>query len=197
MSLAWVLVGSAAWSASEYALHRLVGHGAKRTVPRSLLARVSPSGLLAEFNREHLAHHADPTYFAPTSRKLLAAGALLPAVTGALAPVIGVRRAASFAAGFAITYGAYEVLHRRVHTHPPKGRYGRWMRRHHLAHHYASPRDNHGVTSPVWDLVFRTHVPPERVRVPPKAAPVWLTDEHGEVRPELAADYELRRAPAR
>lgn len=196
MSLGWFILGSAAWSASEYVLHRFVGHGPKRKVPRSLVERLTPSGLLAEFNREHLAHHADPMYFAPTSRKVLATGVVLPVVTGALAPVIGLRRAASFAAGFALTYGAYEVLHRRVHTHPPKNRYGRWMRRHHLAHHYANPRENHGVTSPAWDVVFRTATPAGRVRIPRKSAPVWMTDEHGDVRPEHAADYELRGAAA-
>ena len=69
MKPGWFLLGAASWSAAEYALHRFVGHGPKRAVPESLLARVTPSGLLAEFNREHLAHHADPTYFAPTERK--------------------------------------------------------------------------------------------------------------------------------
>lgn len=58
MSLGSFLLGSAAWTASEYALHRFVGHGRKRT----------GRGLLAELNREHLAHDADRTYFAPTSR---------------------------------------------------------------------------------------------------------------------------------
>lgn len=193
MSLGWFLLGSAAWSASEYVLHRFVGHGPKRTPAQSFFARLTPSGLLAEFNREHLAHHADPMYFAPTSRKVAAAVAVIPVVTGALAPFVGVRRAASFGVGLAATYGAYEFLHRRVHTHPPKNRYGRWLRRHHLGHHYESPRRNHGVTSPAWDIIFRTETKPERIRVMRKTAPAWLTDEQGEVRPEYAADYELRR----
>jgi hypothetical protein len=191
MSIAWFLLGGAAWSASEYAIHRFVGHGPKRATPRSLLARLTPKGLAAEFNREHLAHHSDPTYFAPTHRKLLAAAVAVPTVTAALLPIIGPRRAASFAIGFTLTYGAYEVLHRRIHTHPPKGRYSRWMRRHHLDHHYKSPRANHGVTSPVWDFAFGTAKPVERIRVPRKTAPAWLTDERGRVRPELARDYEL------
>ncbi len=192
MSIGWFLLGSATWTASEYVLHRFVGHGPKRTVPSSLLARLTPSGLLAEFNREHLAHHADPMYFASTSSKLMAAVGLIPVVTGALAPFVGVRRAASFGVGLAATYGAYEFLHRRVHTHPPKNRYGRWLRKHHLGHHYESPRKNHGVTSPAWDIVFRTETKPERVRVMRKTAPAWLTDENGAVRPEYAADYEIR-----
>jgi len=191
MSIGWFALGAVSWSASEYAIHRFVGHGPKRTPVRSLLGLLTPAGLAAEFNREHLAHHSDPTYFAPTWRKLLAAGAAMPVVVSALAPVLGVRRAASFGAGFATAYGAYEVLHRRIHTHPPRGAYGRWLRRHHLQHHYKSPRKNHGVTSPAWDLVFGTTTPKERVRVPERSAPVWLTGDDGRARPDLSHDYEI------
>jgi hypothetical protein len=197
MSLGWFLLGGAAWTASEYAIHRFVGHGPKRTPAATRLGRLTPRGLAAEFNREHLAHHTDPSYFAPTERKVLAAAATVPAIAAVLAPVIGPRRALSFAGGFAVTYGAYEVLHRRVHTHPPRGAYGRWLRRNHLHHHHRTPRANHGVTTPFWDHVALTHQPPERLRVPRRSAPPWLVGDDGRVRPELAADYELVGAGAR
>lgn len=151
-----LLLGAASWSAAEYAIHRFVGHGPKRAPPRSILGRFTPSGLAYEFRREHLAHHADPSYFAPTSRKVLAAAVVMPVATLALAPLVGLRRSASFVAGFALAYGAYEVLHRRIHTHPARGPYGRWRRRHHLLHHQKTPRANHGVTSPLWDVVAGT-----------------------------------------
>jgi sterol desaturase/sphingolipid hydroxylase (fatty acid hydroxylase superfamily) len=32
----------------------------------------------------------------------------------------------------------------------------RWLRRHHLQHHYAAPDQNFGVSSPLWDIIFRT-----------------------------------------
>lgn len=175
-------LGALSWTAAEYAIHRFVGHGPKRKTPTSFFGRLTPAGLAAEFNREHLAHHADPMYFAPTERKLLAAAVVMPAAAVALTPFVGVRRAASFVLGFGMAYGAYEILHRRIHTHPAKGPYGRWLRRHHLAHHYKSPRANHGVTSPLWDLAFSTKKPLERIRVPAKTAPAWLTRDD--------ADYE-------
>jgi len=184
-------LGALGWSASEYCIHRYVGHGPRRKRKDSLLARITPAGLAAEFNEEHLAHHADPTYFAATSRKVLAAAAGIPMVGGALLPFVGARHAASFALGFGIAYGAYEVLHRRIHTHPPKGRYGRWARKHHLLHHHRTPRSNHGVTSPLWDLLTRTALPHDKVKIPRHVAPVWLADERGEVKPELRDDYEL------
>jgi sterol desaturase/sphingolipid hydroxylase (fatty acid hydroxylase superfamily) len=36
------------------------------------------------------------------------------------------------------------------------GRIGRFLRQHHMAHHYTKPDRNFGVSSPLWDLVFRT-----------------------------------------
>jgi 4-hydroxysphinganine ceramide fatty acyl 2-hydroxylase len=156
---AWFLVGSATWSAAEYAIHRWIGHGPKRPEPSSFVGRFTPAGLAYEFRREHLAHHADPSYFAPTSRKVLAAGVVMPLAALALTPILGVRRAASFVGGFALAYGTYEVLHRRIHTHPARGSYGRWRRRHHLFHHHKTPRANHGVTTPLWDIVFQTWKP--------------------------------------
>lgn len=192
MSIPWLIVGGAGWTLSEYLIHRFVGHGPKRARARSIAARLTPAGIAAEFNAEHLAHHANPMYFAPTSHKAVAAAAAVPALATTLAPLLGVRRAASFAVGFAVVYAGYEIVHRRIHTHPPRGRYGRWVRRHHLLHHHRSPRANHGVTTPSWDLVFGTQRPLERLRVPRAIAPGWLVDPAtGDVRAEHAADYEL------
>jgi hypothetical protein len=186
--------GALAWSTSEYCIHRFIGHGPKRKRPPSLREQLTPSGLAAAFNDEHLQHHADPMYFAPTSQKIIAATAAL-FVSGALASLLfGPRRGVSFALGFGLTYAGYEVLHRRVHTHKGSGRYGRWMRRHHLYHHHKTPRANHGVTSPLWDIVAGTHeaLPKsEPLRIPRKHAPRWLLDEQGEVAAEFTADYQL------
>lgn len=186
------LAGALAWSASEYVIHRFVGHGPKRTRARALLARLSPSGLAAEFNAEHLAHHTNPSYFAPTSHKAVAAVLVTGAAAAVGSALLGPRRGVSFALGFGASYVGYEVLHRRVHTHPPRGPYGRWLRRHHLFHHHKAPRSNHGVTTPFWDRAFDTEVKVgERIRVPRRVAPPWMLDERGELRPEHAADYEL------
>ncbi|MGZ3421432.1 MAG: sterol desaturase family protein [Polyangiales bacterium] len=192
------LAGALAWSTSEYVLHRFVGHGPRRRRPAGFFARLTPSGVLAAFNEEHLAHHADPSYFAPTSSKVAAMLAVVGASTAITSVFLGPRRGFSFGLGFGMTYAAYEILHRRIHTHPPRGRYGRWMRRHHLFHHHKAPRANHGVTSALWDKVFGTEeqLPEtEPLRVPRKAAPSWLLDpETGEVRSEHRSDYAVGAA---
>ena len=127
MSFAAFVLGGAAWTASEYLIHRFVGHGGKRKQPPTLLGRITPAGLAYEFNREHLAHHATPSYFAPTYRKVLAASVAIPVLGAAAAPFVGVRRATSFALGFATVYGGYEVVHRFIRrarttaSPPPSG----------------------------------------------------------------------------
>ena len=123
MSLAAFCAGGAAWTVSEYLIHRFIGHGKKRSMPPTLLGRISPAGLAYEFNREHLAHHANPSYFAPTYRKMLAAAVAVPAVAAIATPFVGPRRALSFATGFATVYAGYEVVHRFIHVRPPRGPY--------------------------------------------------------------------------
>ncbi len=185
--------GVATWSAAEYLLHRYIGHGPRRRRAPRWYQRLTPAGLLAEFNEEHLAHHADPTYFAATERKALAATVVTAAVGAVGSLLVGPRRAWSFALGFGATYMAYEAVHRRIHTHPPTGAYSRWVRRHHLLHHFRAPRMNHGVTSPLWDHAFATETPdPGKLRVPSRLAPRWMVDpETGAARDAFGDDYDV------
>lgn len=170
-------LGALTWSLSEYALHRWVGHS-----PRSR----------TDFADEHRTHHAVRGYFAPTVKKALHAVPLVLAGLALAAPACGAAGAA-WVGGFAATYVAYEVLHRRLHTHGPRGPLGRYLRRHHFAHHFNGPQTNHGVTSPLWDHLFGTWRDPGVIRVPEKHAMVWLLDAAGEVRPEYASDYAVHR----
>lgn len=190
------VAGSLSWTGLEYVIHRFVGHGPRRFRPKSILAQLTPSGIAGAFNEEHLAHHTDHRYFAPTSQKAIAAVAATTVATAVGSVVLGPRRGLSFGLGLGATYLGYEIMHRRIHTHGPVGAYGRWMWKHHLYHHFKSPRMNHGVTSPVWDRVFETEVKAEgKIKIPRKHAPDWLLDGEGNVRAEYADDYEVARAP--
>lgn len=182
--------GALAWSLSEYLLHRFAGHGPLRR--KTPLWFLTPKALVILFHQEHTAHHRDPGYFAPTWKKALSAAALVPALGGLASLLVGPAAGAAFGVGYALTYLAYELLHRRIHTHPPSNGYFAWMRRHHL-HHHVAPKVNLGVTSPLWDLAFSTRESPEPVRLHPKLAPAWLVDEAGGVRREFTSDYQLVR----
>lgn len=171
------VAGAVSWTAAEYGLHRFAMH------------ELRGKGLAS---REHLSHHADVIYFSPASKKL-ASAAGTTAVAFPLATALAGRRwATAFTGGMIGTYFAYEVAHRRIHTHPPRNRYGRWARRSHLHHHFGAPMRNFGVTSAVWDKVLGTYDDPGVITVPRRMAPVWMLDDEGEVRPELAADYLVK-----
>ncbi len=172
-------LGALTWSFLEYALHDWLGHWPRGKV---------------DFSREHLRHHADTRYFSPPAKKLQLAVPLLTLFGLAGWAAAGALAGASYAGGIALAWLGYEVLHRRTHTHPPRGPYGRWARKHHLYHHFANPNKNHGVTSPIWDIVFGTYVRPGRITVPEKHCMPWLCDpESGEVWPAYAADYTVHR----
>jgi sterol desaturase/sphingolipid hydroxylase (fatty acid hydroxylase superfamily) len=59
-------------------------------------------------------------------------------------------------AGFIHGYLTYDLLHYAIHNGRMPTRLGRWLRQYHLSHHYASPDRHFGVSTPLWDVVFRT-----------------------------------------
>ncbi len=122
-------------------------------------------------SREHLRHHAERD-------------SILESWWFAWAGVLGV--------GWVAAYGFYDWIHFRAHRRPVAHPYERWVRRHHFHHHFGHPMANHGVTTPVWDIVFGTYERVEGpVAVPRRLAMRWLCDDAGNVRPEYAPDYRL------
>ncbi len=185
MDAVWMVLGalSAAaggafgWTFTEYALHNWAGHKGKGR---------------NRFSKDHLRHHSKGDWFAPSQDKAklaaMVAGTMLPVAMLAMGWLLG----AAFTTGFMACYIGYEVLHRRLHTHPPKGRFGRWARKNHFHHHFCDPQVNHGVTTPIWDRVFGTHVTPQIIPVPERLAMVWLLDPAtGDVHKDYSHDYRL------
>ncbi len=173
-------LGAIGWSFTEYCMHRFDGHGMKGKT---------------RFSKEHLAHHSDSSYFAPTYLKVIMAAVVATPMVLGLWALVGAY-SFSFTAGFLALYTGYEVLHRRIHTHAPPHAYGRWARRHHFHHHHNAPNLNHGVTSDVWDRVFGTLAPVETVRMPRKHAPVWMLDDSdGSLLAAFSGEYRLAGRP--
>lgn len=170
--------GALTWTLLEYLIHRWAGHDRR--------FRRTPFGV------EHVRHHAEGDYFAPTWKKVAIAAGFVALVLPLAHAVAGGVAGLAYVAGLATCYASYEVLHRREHVCAGIGGYGRWARRHHFHHHFVDPRSNHGVTTPLWDLVFGTYRRPERIPVPPKLCMPWLLDPAtGEVRAEHAGAYRL------
>lgn len=175
-----LLLGAITWTLLEYLIHRWLGHDS-RTRPNPFAA-------------EHVRHHSQGNYFAPAWKKVLSALLFATTLIGPSIALAGALAGSSFVVGLISMYVAYEVLHRRDHTHPGRGSYMRFLRRHHFYHHFTDPNFNHGVTTPIWDWVFGTLRAPGLIQVPPKLAMSWLVDPHsGCVRPAYAKQYELIR----
>ena len=173
------LLGAFSWTFLEYVLHRWLGHDARY--------RRNPFGV------EHVRHHVEGDYFAPSYKKLIIAAITSVVLCVPAILLAGRTLGIAYVLGLMGFYGAYEVLHRLEHTHPGIGPYGRWARRHHLYHHFVDGRANHGVTSPLWDFVFGTYRKPGVITVPRKLCVSWLKDPvTGDVRAAFADTYALK-----
>lgn len=170
------LLGAIGWTLLEYVLHRFVFHASSTRGPGA---------------KEHRRHHAQVDYFAPLWQKALAGLAAIAIMLPFLSLLLGLAPGAAGTLGFVLMYVLYEVLHRRAHTHAPRGRYGRWRRKNHFAHHFSDPRLAQGVTTPIWDIIFGTRLAVDRVRVPRRLAMRWLVDQRGEIHHVYAKDYVL------
>lgn len=170
-------LGLSFWSLAEYVLHRWGMHEMKGRGMAS---------------REHLQHHA--AYDSVLEKWYLSwigviAFGIVHATyaTWLLGPIGGL-----LGAGWVAGFGFYEWIHWRAHRRPISGVYERWVRRHHFHHHFGHPMQNHGVTTPIWDLVFGTYVRVDGpVKVPRRLAMKWLVDEAGNVRDEYADEWVL------
>ncbi|HMD89582.1 MAG TPA: sterol desaturase family protein [Anaerolineaceae bacterium] len=58
--------------------------------------------------------------------------------------------------GFLIGYLIYDLTHYATHHFPMRYGYLKYIKRHHMQHHYKTPNQRFGVSSPLWDKVFRT-----------------------------------------
>ncbi|HKZ03735.1 MAG TPA: sterol desaturase family protein [Pyrinomonadaceae bacterium] len=148
--------GLLSWGLIEYALHRFIFH----------LDAGSISGRKVVY-AAHLSHHENPkstdSLFASLQISApIAAGYWLLAWA-----VLGTWRAASYLfIGLIAGYFCYEWLHFQAHHRKPRLRLFRYLKKYHLMHHYRTPGLRFGVTSPLFDLVFRTLRPAAVVNRP-------------------------------
>lgn len=148
VELVWLVpAGVFIWTALEYCLHRFLFHW-----------RPSNPRMRRFLAKLHLRHHGDPRnprgilvqpqFSVPVSGFLLAFAALL---AGSLFS------AAALMTGVWIGFLYYEAVHYRVHLSKRGGHLLDRQRRSHFHHHFVDDERCYGVTSPLWDWVFRTH----------------------------------------
>lgn len=137
--------GVLTWTLVEYLMHRFIFHHQFR----------SRFGQRVYFVI-HGSHHDYPN---DASRILASPAFTIPgglAFYGAFTVLFGPAYAAGAFAGLASGYLAYEVMHYAAHRFPMNRGVWRRLKQRHLRHHYGDARTGFGVSSPLWDYVFRT-----------------------------------------
>jgi len=147
-----LVFGFLSWSLIEYGLHRFIFHyNARSRFGRELLYQV------------HLSHHEDPT-----ARNKIFASLYLSAPIAAVYWVVAWAATGSWAVasflfiGMSAGYFSYEWLHFQCHHGRSRFWVLRYLRKYHLLHHYKTPDERFGVTSPLFDLIFGTFRPVRR-----------------------------------
>mmetsp|Transcript_13920 Transcript_13920/g.41450 ORF Transcript_13920/g.41450 Transcript_13920/m.41450 type:complete len:213 (-) Transcript_13920:271-909(-) len=198
LCVGWTVAGFILWTLVEYAVHRFIFHAR----PGSSTSKIGPA-------RNHHRHHLDPDTFPTASRRLKLATIGWAAITVATCPAVGLARGGCAAAGFAAGYGVYTVTHQALHQTAPQTKlwgleimglawWSRYIRAHHLYHHFENAKRNHAVIFPPWDYLFGTAADPRstkggRIRVPLEKYPIpWLVGRDGRIHPEFRSDYAAR-----
>jgi sterol desaturase/sphingolipid hydroxylase (fatty acid hydroxylase superfamily) len=144
------VAGGFVWTLTEYLMHRFVFHYQPTTRWGKWVHFVF-----------HGVHHDYPR---DSSRLVMA-----PVVSIPLAVLFyclflilaGPVRLPPFFAGFIFGYLCYDMIHYATHHLPMHSRIGQWLKQYHALHHYQDADLSYGVSTPLWDYVFRTT--PQRV----------------------------------
>jgi sterol desaturase/sphingolipid hydroxylase (fatty acid hydroxylase superfamily) len=145
-----IFIGLFLWTISEYLLHRFLFHFKPRTPRQERLAFLF-----------HGVHHAQPQ---EKSRLVMPIALSIPLAAVfyfAFVLIIG-RLFASpdwvgpLFTGFLVGYLIYDLTHYATHHFPMRSGYAKYIKRYHMQHHYKTPNARFGVSSPIWDYVFKT-----------------------------------------
>jgi sterol desaturase/sphingolipid hydroxylase (fatty acid hydroxylase superfamily) len=144
-----MVVGLFIWTFTEYTMHRFVFHFPPRTPTMERITFLF-----------HGVHHAQPNLKTRLVMPPVVSVPLALVFYGLFSLLFGLLRAplwiAPAFAGAVLGYLIYDLTHYATHHWPLKGRYLKYLKRHHMLHHFKTEDRRFGVTSPVWDYVFGT-----------------------------------------
>lgn len=144
------LVGLFIWTLAEYLLHRFVFHFQPHTPTQERIIFLF-----------HGIHHATPQdktrLVMPPVVSIPMALVFLGLFSLILNNWLGIWYWVDpMFSGFMIGYLIYDLTHYATHHFPMRSGYLKFIKRHHMQHHYKTPNQRFGVSSPIWDKVFRT-----------------------------------------
>ena len=144
------LLGLFLWTFAEYTLHRFVFHYRPRSAQQERITYLF-----------HGIHHHQPHI---KTRLVMPPAVSIPLAFlfyGLFYLVMAVLFQAPqwvdpLVAGFMLGYLTYDLIHYATHHFPMKRGYFKFLRKYHMQHHYKTPEARFGVSSPIWDAVFKT-----------------------------------------
>lgn len=138
------VLGILMWTLLEYVIHRHIFHYEPKTTWGKKLHFIV-----------HGVHHDYPS---DATRLVMPPSVSIPLAIlfWALFAVIFGRLAPAISAGFVFGYICYDSIHYATHHFAMKNRVGLWLKQYHLRHHFKDDQAGYGVSSPLWDYVFRT-----------------------------------------
>ncbi|HEY4282300.1 MAG TPA: sterol desaturase family protein [Chthoniobacterales bacterium] len=141
---AFFVFGILVWTLLEYVIHRYVFHYEPKTRVGKLLHFIM-----------HGVHHDFPN---DATRLVMPPIISIPlAIVFYTVFVLTLGRFAPAAlAGFGFGYVCYDTIHYATHHFAMKRGVWRWLKQYHLRHHYHDDHAGYGVSTPLWDYVFKT-----------------------------------------
>lgn len=144
------VIGLVLWTFSEYMLHRFLFH----YQPKSERAQKI-------FYLFHGVHHHQPQCKTRLVMPPVVSIPMALIIYGLFVLIfnvllrIPVWLPATFA-GFMVGYLCYDMIHYATHHFAMRNGIWKELKRYHLKHHYKTPEQRFGVSSPLWDIVFGT-----------------------------------------
>ena len=145
-----ILLGVFIWTLTEYVMHRFVFH-----------FHAKSPGLQRIFFLFHGVHHYQPQCKTRLVMPPIVSIPLAALFYGIFYLVVDRLFAAPswvppLFAGFILGYLVYDMIHYATHHLPMRSGYLKFLKRYHMQHHFKSPEERFGVSSPLWDKVFGT-----------------------------------------
>ena len=144
------LIGLFLWTLAEYLLHRFVFHFKPHTPRQERITFLF-----------HGVHHAQPQCKTRLVMPPIVSIPLSLAFFVLFQLIIGQLMNSPLSvgpvfSGFISGYLTYDLTHYATHHFTMRHGFLRFLKRHHMSHHYKTPNRRYGVSSPLWDYVFKT-----------------------------------------
>ena len=139
------LGGAVFWTLFEYLFHRFVFHFEPKGEFQTHLQFVM-----------HGVHHQYPHDKDRLVMPITVSIPMAALLFGAFWLVLG-EMTFGFFSGFMVGYLIYDMMHYALHhAETFQSAFFNRVRKHHLAHHFRDTRKGFGVSSPLWDVIFRS-----------------------------------------